>query len=195
VTGCIVSLPEGRQPLLNRLYLRAAAWSAGREDEVVLNETVRRGARLRPGDASPPSSTGGGARCAWWASRCRRHLMQMQPGIDVPGSGAFGVLWMGRDGAGRGVRHGGRVQRGRLHAGAGREHRRRARAVDLLLGGTAARRVRPRRSPVARADHRGVPQLRGMATMLPAIFLAVAAFLLNIVVTRLIACSASRSRC
>ena len=50
-----------------------------------------------------------------------------------PDNQRFGVLWMGRRALGRGLRHGGRLQRRRAHACARRRRRRRDRALDQLL--------------------------------------------------------------
>jgi putative ABC transport system permease protein len=189
VAGLLVSVPEGGQPALNRLFLRQGRLvRPGREEEVLLNETFAEAHGLRPGDRITAIVNGRRrALTVVGIALSPEFLMQVQPGAFFPDPERYGVLWMGRqalaaaydmEGAFNDVAF-------TLAPGAGVEDV--LDRVDLLLapyGGQGA---------YARADHPShfmiseeFRQLAGMATMLPAVFLAVAAFLLNIVVTRLI---------
>jgi putative ABC transport system permease protein len=189
VMGHVVSLPEGRQPELNRLFLREGRLvRPGREDEVLLNETFADAHGLRPGDRLGAIISGRRRDLSVVGiALSPEFLMQMQPGTLFPDPERFGVLWMGRaalaavydmEGAFNEVAF-------TLAPGAGIEDvMARMDRVLAPYGGPGAR------SRDDHASHRLITeefrQLEGMSTMLPLIFLAVAAFLLNIVVTRLI---------
>jgi hypothetical protein len=190
VMGRLVSIPERGEPALNRLALRAGRLVApDRPDEVVLNEPFAEAHGLGPG-----------ARLAAIMNGTKRTLevvgialspefvYAMVPGALMPDNRRFGIMWMGRealaaaydlDGAfddlalslQRGVAPGPVIER-----------------VDHLLepyGGIGA---------IARADQMSnwflmneMRQLKSLTTILPTIFLAVAAFLTNMVLGRLVA--------
>jgi putative ABC transport system permease protein len=189
VMGLLVSIPEEAQPLLNRLYLREGRLvQAGREHEVVLNEPFADAHGLRPGDELQAIIAGRRRSLTIVGiALSPAYLMQLQPGTLFPDPERFGVLWMGRralaaawdmDGAFNEVAFalapGARIDDVIAH-------------VDHVLapyGGTGAYGRRDHPSHVLITEE--FRQLQGMAAFLPMIFLAVAAFLLNIVVTRLI---------
>jgi putative ABC transport system permease protein len=190
VSGLLVSIPEGRQPELNRLVLRQGRLvRPGREDEVVVNETFAEAHRLRPDDRLAATIHGRRRELTVVGiALSPEFLMQIQPGAIYPDPERYGVMWMGRpalaaahdmEGAFNDVAFA-------LAPGASLEdvvHR-----VDRILepyGGLGAHGRSEQASHFLIGEE--LRQIRGMATLLPAIFLAVAAFLLNIVVTRLIA--------
>ena len=100
VIGQLVSMPERREPLLNRLALRARALAApGRPDEVVLSEPFAEvhGLDARRSRCARSSTAAAHAR-RWSASRCRRSTStRSAPGALMPDDQRFGVLWMGRE--------------------------------------------------------------------------------------------------
>jgi putative ABC transport system permease protein len=95
--GCIVSLPEGRQPVLNRLFLREGRLvRAGARGRGAAERAFADAHGLRPGDGSAPSSAGAGATLTVVGiALSPEFLMQMQPGSLFPDPERFGVLWMG----------------------------------------------------------------------------------------------------
>jgi putative ABC transport system permease protein len=190
VTGLIVSLPESGQPSLNRLYLRAGRLvRAGREDEVVLNEPFADVHGLRPGDRLTGIISGRRRTLTVVGiALSPPHLMQLQPGTLFPDPERFGVLWMGRPALAAAYDMEGAFNDVAFTLAPGASLDDVVAAVDAVLapyGGVGAygRRDHPSHALITEEFR----QLQGSATLLPAIFLAVAAFLLNIVVTRLIA--------
>lgn len=189
VTGLIVSLPDAGQPSLNRIYVRSGRLPAPRTDEVLLNEVFAEAHAFRPGDRLT-AILNGRRRVLTVAgiALSPEFLMQLQPGAFFPDHERFGVLWMDRavlapaydmEGAFNDLVFS-LAPGGRIDDVIDR--------VDAMLepyGGQGA---------YARADHAShaliadeFRQLDTHSRILPAIFLAVAAFLLNIVVSRLIA--------
>jgi putative ABC transport system permease protein len=190
VTATIHSMPEGRQPVLNRLYIREGRLvEPGREDEVLLSEQFAEAHDLHPGDEITAIIRGSRrALTIVGIVLTPEHLWQVEPGAIFPDPETYGVMWMGRlalaaaydmEGAFNDIAF-------TLAPGASLEDV--LERVDLVLeryGGLGA---------FGRDDHPShmllrieLDQLQGMATLLPIIFLAVAAFLLNIVVMRMIA--------
>jgi putative ABC transport system permease protein len=188
-TGLLLSLPDGRNAEINRLHLRAGRLpEPGRDREVVASDAFAEAHGFRPGDRlaaiingrRQPLEIAGIALSP-------EHIYQVKPGDLFPDYKRYGILWMNRtplaavydmDGAFNDV-----VLTLTRDARAGDVLDR----LDALLapyGGLGA---------IERADqlsHRYLTvelgQLETMATVFPAIFLGVAAFLLNVVLTRLI---------
>jgi putative ABC transport system permease protein len=189
VSGMLYSIPPEGQPPLNRLVIRDGGWiTPGREGEVILNEIFAEAHDFRPGDELVAIINGRRRTLSVAGIAISpEHLMQIQPGSVFPDAERFGVLWMGRDALAAAYDMVGAFNDVAFSLAPGARIENVIEHVDEILkpyGGHGA---------IARADqasHRTITeefrQLEGMATMLPIIFLAVAAFLLNIVVTRLI---------
>ena len=189
VSGSIVSLPEGRQPTLDRLFVRRGRLvEPGREDEVVLNEAFADAHGLAPGDALTAVIRGRRRTLTVvGVALSPPFLMQLPPGTMFPDPERFGVLWMGRAALAAAYDMEGAFNDVSFTLSPGANVRDVTERVDLVLGpyggiGAYGRADHPSHALITEEFR----QLRGMATLLPAIFLGVAAFLLNIVVTRLI---------
>jgi putative ABC transport system permease protein len=190
VTALLVSNPEGRQPDLNRLFIREGRLiEPGREDEVLLNEPFAQAHGLGPGDRITGIISGRRRTLTVvGVALSPPHLMQVQPGTLFPDPERFGILWMGRSALAAAY-----DMEGAFNAVAFTLTPRASiddvtAHVDLILEryggvGSYGREDHPSHA-MLREEFR---QLEGMGAVLPVIFLAVAAFLLNIVVTRLIA--------
>jgi putative ABC transport system permease protein len=189
VTALLVSLPEDGQPTLNRLFLREGRLvQAGRENEVVLNEPFAKAHRLRPGDELQAIIAGRRrSLTVVGIALSPAYLMQVQPGSMFPDPERFGVLWLGRAALAAAWDMEGAFNDVAFTLSPGARIDAVIAGIDLVLdawGGTGA---------YGRDDHMShaliteeFRQLQGMAAFLPLVFLAVAAFLLNVVVTRLI---------
>ncbi|TVQ40061.1 MAG: FtsX-like permease family protein [Spirochaetaceae bacterium] len=189
VMGLIVSLPEEGRPQLNRLYMRQGRMpDPEREGEAALHEAFARAHGLEPGDQL--SAVIGGRRRALTVvgiALSPEFLYQVQPGSLFPDPERFGVLWMSRGGLEAAYGMTGAFNDVSFTLAPGASVRDVLDRVDLLLrpyGGQGA---------YARADHMShsliseeLNQLEAVAFLLPLIMLSVAAFLLNIVVARLI---------
>lgn len=190
VTGKILSLPESGAPRLNVPYLRQGRLPApGADDEVAISEDFAAAHGFQPGDRIVAIIKGHRKRLdIVGIALSPEYMYAIPPGALFPDYERYGILWMNRkalatafdmDGAFNDVSFS--LQRGASAQGV-------IDRVDLVLeryGGLGA---------YAREDqfsHRFITEeLRGletMATIFPVIFLGVAAFLLNVVITRLVA--------
>jgi putative ABC transport system permease protein len=189
VTGLIVSLPEGRQPALNRVYLRKGRLvRPGREEEVILNEPFADAHGLVPGDVLEATLSGHRRSLrVVGIALSPTHLMQIQPGTLFPDPERFGVLWMGRRALAAAYDLEGAFNEVAFTLTAGASIDDVVSRVDRILGpfggaGAYGRKDHPSHTLITE-EFRG---LKAMSAFLPVVFLAVAAFLLNIVITRLI---------
>lgn len=189
VTARIHSLPPGRQPAVNALVLRSGRFPAvDGPDEVVANEIFARAAQLAPGDRVKAILYGKQVELRIVGIVLSpEYVYAVAPGQIVPDNRRFGTLWMNREplAAALGLRDGFNdvVLRLERHAQAKEV----TRHLDRLLapyGGAGAYGRDEQISDRFLTDE--IAQLRTIMEILPPIFLAVAAFLLNIVLARLI---------
>ena len=189
VIGQVVSVPDYREPAVNRLYLRAGRYiDPSRDDEVILNEVFAEAHGLQPGDAIEMIVKG-----RWQEMKVvgialsPEFVYQVAPGSLMPDFRRFGVLWMSRDALGKAFDMDNAFNDVvlTLRPGAGPQDV--IVRLDLLLEQYGGRDAQEREW---QASHRifqsDIDQLGQMASLFSTIFLGVAAFLLNIVVGRLI---------
>jgi putative ABC transport system permease protein len=189
VSGQLVSVPEGRQPLLNRLHLRSGRLvQPGREDEVIVNEVFAEAHGLAPGSRIT-AIINGRRRVLNVAgiALSPEFLIQLQPGTVFPDPQRFGLLWIGRNALAAAYDMEGAFNDVAFTLSPGARIDDVLARIDLVLapyGGLGAYARKDQASHFYITEE--FRQLRGTSTILPVIFLAVAAFLLNIVITRLI---------
>ncbi|NJD18731.1 MAG: FtsX-like permease family protein, partial [Gemmatimonadetes bacterium] len=190
VAGLLVSVPEDEQPTLNRLFIREGRLvRAGREGEVVLNEIFAEAHGLRPG-AALTAIVNGRRRdlTVVGVGLTPEHLLQIQPGTLFPDPERYGVIWMGRQALAAAYDMEGAFNDVAFSLTPGASVADVLERVDRILepyGGVGA--VARKDQISNRAISEEFRQLRSSSTTLPLVFLAVAAFLLNVVVSRLIA--------
>jgi putative ABC transport system permease protein len=189
VSGQIVSIPEGVEPALNQLCLRKGRLvRAGHEDEVVLNEAFANAHRLGPGDQLGAIIKGHRKRLrVVGVALSPEFLMQLQPGSLFPDPTRYGVLWMGRDALAAAFEMEEAFNDLAFTVSPGADVSEVIRRLDLLLAPYGGPGALPRRDQASNFFiHEEFRQLTSSATTLPIVFLCVAAFLLNVVVGRLI---------
>jgi len=189
VSGHLVSLPDNSRGLLNQVYLRnGRLLEPGRDNEVLLSEEFAQAHGLRPGDKLRATINGRrkGLTIVGLALS-PEYIYQIAPGAMFPDYARYGVLWMARkplataydmDGAFNDVSL-------TLRKDANEED-----VIDRLdellrpYGGVGA---------IARKDQMSnrfmseeLKQQQTIATVFPVIFFGVAAFLLNVVISRLV---------
>jgi putative ABC transport system permease protein len=189
ITGRLISLPDNREPRLNRLHLQQGRPPAvDRSDEVVVSEAFAEAHRLEPGaklkvvinGRRQPLTVVGTALSP-------EYIHQLRPGAMFPDYQRFGVLWMGRRALG--VAYG--MEGAFNDVVVGLTNARAAPGVidelDRLLtpyGGLGAH------DREDQASHRFLSEefrnITLSATLFLALFLGAAVFLLNVVVSRLI---------
>ena len=190
VSGMIVSVPEGIQPALNRLFIREGRFiQAGREDEVLLNEPFAEAHDFCPGDRLTAIINGRRKVLrVVGIALSPEFLIQIEPGSIFPDPKRYGVMWMGRTGLEAAYDMDGAFNDLTFTLSPGPDKNEDVlKLIDDLLkpyGGQGAywRADQPSHFIITEEFR----QLKGTATVLPLVFLAVAAFLLNIVVSRLI---------
>ncbi len=189
VSGQLVSIPEGRQPLLNRLVLREGRLvQPGREDEVVLNEAFAQAHHLHLG--SHITAIVNGRRrvlTVVGVALSPEFLMQVQPGTLFPDPQRYGILWMGRDALAAAYDMVGAFNDFAFTLAPGAQVADVIDRLDLLISPYGGPGTLPARDQASNFFiHEEFKQLRATSSLLPAIFLGVAVFLLNVVVSRLI---------
>lgn len=190
VRATIHSLSEGRQPVLNRLHLREGRLIApGREDEVLVTEVFAEAHALRAGDAIGGIVHGSQRRLTIVGIVLTpEHLWQVEPGALFSDPETYGVLWMGRAALAAAVEMEGAFNDVAFTLAPRASLEDVIQRVDLVLERYGGRGAFGRDDhPSHRLVSLELEQLRGTATLLPVLFLAVAAFLLNLVVMRMVA--------
>lgn len=189
-TGRLVSLPPGGEAPLNGVYLREGRMvEAGRGDEAVVLEAFANAHELELG-ARLPAVINGTLRdlTVVGIGMSPEYVFAMKPGDFAPDDRGFTVVWMDRDAIAPAFDMDGAFNDVSLSLQPGANEAAVRREVDRILepyGGLGS--VGRDRQMSHFALSQELTQLESMATSAPAIFLFVAAFLLNIVLTRLIA--------
>ncbi|HET6603051.1 MAG TPA: FtsX-like permease family protein [Xanthomonadaceae bacterium] len=189
VKAQVLSLPSGREPRLNRLYLRQGRLPAAEHtDEVVLSESFAQAHGLRPGDALRATVNGRNQRFRIVGIVLSpEYVYQIQPGAAFPDFKRFGVLWAGRRALEAALDMDGAFNELVLRLEPDAQPRAVLDALDRLLEPYGGRGAYARQDQLSnRFLSAELEQLRTLSRMFPTIFLGVAAFLLNVVFTRLI---------
>lgn len=184
-----VSLPDVGAPRLNDIYLTdGRLLNAAQSDEILLLESFAKAHGLSPGDHI--HATMNGARRAFEIvgfAQSPEFLYTTAPGEMVPDDARFGVIWMSRSALAAAYDMNGAFNEALLSLTRGADQLSVLAAVDDLLadyGGQGAYGLEDQLSNMFIENE--LTQLGNSSTFVPPIFLAVAAFLLNIVVTRMV---------
>jgi len=190
VTGRIVSLPEMAEPKLNVPYLiRGRMPAPHRDHEVVVSEEFAKAHGFGAGDHLAATIKGRKHRLdIVGVALSPEYMYAIPPGAFFPDHERFGILWMGRRALATAFEMEGAFNDVSVTLQAGVNGEDVIDRIDVILdryGGLGA---------YGRKDHfshkfitEELKQLETMATVFPVIFLGVAAFLLNVVMTRLVA--------
>lgn len=189
IRGLALSIPDGRQPLLNRLHLVAGSLpEAGRDDQAVVSDAFAEAHGLVPGDRLEAIINGRRVPLRLTGiALSPEFLYQVAPSDLMPDYRRYAVLWMNRRALANAHGMQGAFNRLSLTLQAGAHREEVIDALDLVLaryGGTGA--WSRDEQPSHRFIEEELAQQRIQATVLPAIFLSVSAFLLNVVMGRLI---------
>jgi putative ABC transport system permease protein len=191
VTGRLVSLPPDPAAAsgLNRLTLRSGLWPvAGRRGEVLVSEAFATARGLRPGDRLAAVINGRREELrVTGVALSPEYVYEIRPGAMFPDNRRFGVMWMERRALAAAAGLEGAFNDACLALDAGAVAQDVIDRLDRLLepyGSTGAYPRADQTSVKMTADE--ISQMRSMAFIPPSIFLSVAAFLLNVVLTRLI---------
>ncbi|MEM1231564.1 MAG: FtsX-like permease family protein [Pseudomonadota bacterium] len=184
-----VSLPDYREPRLNAIYLSDGRHlDPRRRDEVLLLEGFAQAHGLRPGDRL--TATMNGARRSFaivGLAQSPEFLYAVAPGELTPDDSRFAVLWMSEENLAAAFDVDGAFNEALIALDRGAREPAVLAAVDRLLrpfGGIGAYTLADQFSN--RIVSEEIEGLRLSATNVPPIFMAVAAFLLYIVITRMV---------
>lgn len=189
-TGRLVSIPERHTPILNDLFLRRGRHiEPNRRDEVLVSETFAEANKLTLGDTLGAVING-----RWERLRIVGIALSPEYIYEIRGAGdlfpdnkRFGVLWMGRKALGTAFDMDGAFNDVALRLMPGSIEQEVITRLDRLLepyGGLGAYGRYYQTSHRFLADE--MTQLKVNATIVPSIFLWIAAFLLHIVLSRLV---------
>ncbi len=184
-----VSLPDFGTPRINDVYLTdGRRINPSRKDEILLLDGFARARGLAPGDHL--SATMNGARRTFdivGLVQSPEYLYAVAPGELAPNDANFAVLWMSRDALGAAFDLDGAFNEALIALGRNANLDAVIDAVDRVLdpyGGVGAYGLDDQISN--RFVSEEISSLRVSARSVPPIFLAVAAFLLYIVISRMI---------
>ncbi|HEY2249719.1 MAG TPA: ABC transporter permease, partial [Planctomycetaceae bacterium] len=188
--GRLISIPENGPISLNALHLRSGRYiEAGHDDEVLASEGFAEAHRLQPGDKFTAIINGRrkDLRIVGLALS-PEYVYTIRIGSLVPDDKRFGVFWMGRQALAAAFNMEGAFNDVALDLSPGADEEEVIERLDDLVrpyGGLGAHGRRDQISNRFLSDE--IRQLQRMGTIVPSIFLSVAAFLLNVVLTRIIA--------
>ena len=190
VIGELASIPEHGQPLLNRLALRAGRWvTKGHPDEVIINESFAEAHGFAPGDRLQAILNGNKRTLEIVGiALSPEFIYAIGPGALMPDKHRFGVGWMGEEALQAAYDLDGAFNRLSLTLLRGTKPEEVIFRLDQLLaryGGVGAYGRKDQISNWFVMSE--LEQLKSVSRILPTIFLAVAAFLTNTVLGRLIA--------
>lgn len=189
IIGSIVSIPEHRQPLLNQLVIRSGRYlTPGKPFDVLISEPFAEAHDLSPGDQIHALLNGRRrALDIVGVALSPEFVYAIGPGALMPDATRYGVIWMGETA---------------LAAAYDLENAFNNLAVTLWPDAHAPSALREIDTVIERYGGVGaferkdqvsnwfvmneIEQLKSIASILPPIFLAVAAFLTNMMLARLV---------
>jgi putative ABC transport system permease protein len=188
--GRLVSIPVPMRPMLNGLFLRSGRLpEPGRPDEVVASELFTEANALAPG-AAVGAIINGRRRTLRivGVALSPEYIVTVRPGELIPDNRRFGVLWMDRRAIGTAFDMEGGFNDVALALAPGAQEAAVLEALDRLLQPYGGFGAIPRALQISHwTIANELAQLQGMGLAIPLIFLGVAAFLLNVVLTRIVA--------
>lgn len=190
VGGRLISLPANSPGLLNQIFLRSGRLlESGRDNEVILSEEFAFAHNLKSGDQLKATINGRSKTLKIVGTGLSpEYIYQIAPGAMFPDYKSYGVLWMAREPLASGYDMKGTFNNVTLTLTKGSNAQDVIAQLDQILrpyGGIGA--IERENQLSNRFLTEELKQLQNMATMFPIIFFGVAAFLLNVVISRLIA--------
>lgn len=189
ISAHLLSLPDNSRGLLNQIYLRSGRlFEPGRDSEVLLSEEFANAHGLRPGDSL--HATINGRRKSLTVvglALSPEYIYQIAPGAVFPDNFRYGVLWMARQPLATVYDMDGSFNNVTLTLAKGGNAQDVIDRLDELLksyGGIGAYAREDQLSNRFLSEE--LKQQKIIATIFPIIFFGVAAFLLNVVTSRLI---------
>lgn len=189
VIGVVTSIPDSGDPLLNRIYLRSGRLvESGRSNEVVISKPFAEAHGFQPGDKLHIIIRGKRKQLRIVGiGGSPEYIYQLSPVSAFPDHERFGVMWMARTPLSHAYDMEGAFNSVVLTLSRDANAQDVIDRLDLILKpyGSTGAFVRD-----DQGSHKFITQelqqLENLSGLFPIIFLGVAAFLLNVVVTRLV---------
>jgi len=187
--GRFVSIPDRRAPMMNDIHIREGRYPEPGRGEILANEPFAIANGFTPGDQIEAVINGRWRELTIVGiALSPEYVVQIQAGSMFPDYKRFGVLWINESELAAAFDMEGAFNSVSLQLMPGASEPEVLRRLDLLTEDYGGLGAYGRNSQVS---HRFLKEelegLKGMATVSPIIFLGVAAFLLNMVLNRLIA--------
>ncbi|MBL8178659.1 MAG: FtsX-like permease family protein [Bryobacterales bacterium] len=188
-SGRLLSIPDEGEPALNRIHLRRGRLpEPGRSREIVVSEAFAEANGLSPGE--PLAGVLNGRWTQFQITGVAispEYVYELRGAAVFPDNRRFGVMWMRRDALAAAFRMEGAFNDISLRLGPGAREKDAIDAVDRVLekyGCTGAYGRSDQLSHRFLSDE--IKQDRVTGIIVPAVFLAIAAFLTNAVLTRMV---------
>lgn len=189
VTGLFVSIPADADHAMNGVYVRRGRHLVATGNEALVSEAFAERHGLKPGDSVPAVISGRPVSLrVVGIALSPEFVMQIPPGGVIPDSRRFAVIWMARSRLAELLDMREQVNDVSLRLVPGVAAGTVIPAVDRILatyGGEGAY-ARPTQ-PSHRMLEGHIRPVRALAVVVPSIFLLVAVFLTNVVLSRLVA--------
>jgi putative ABC transport system permease protein len=189
VTGRVVSVPDDGPPLLNRLYIRKGRLpDSSRDNEVVVNETFAEAHGLKPGDQFAAVINGKWKKLTvCGVALSPEFVMVMKPEAVTPDFKRYGIFWMNRKAISRAFDMDGAFNDVVIRLEVGARESDVIRDLDHVLGRYGGYGAYGRKDQMShRLLSEELKQLKTSSRIYPVVFICIAAFLLNIVMSRII---------
>ena len=188
-SGKLISLPETHRPRLNQLYFRQGRWlTPGRDDEVLASEAFAIANDLHVGDTISAVINGRQKKLRIVGiALSPEYIYEIKPGDLLPDNAHFGVFWMNHEALSIAYDLDGAFNDLSMSLLRGASSAEVIKRVDDLIEPYGGLGSYDRDDQLSHQflDNE-IEQNRNMGMFAPTLFLAVAAFLLNVVMTRTI---------
>lgn len=189
-TGRLVSIPANRRPRLNDLFLRRGRWiEPGRPDEVLASEGFVVAHGLNPGDRIPAVINGRLRRLTIvGVALSPEFIYSIRPGELVPDNKRFAIFWIDQQALAAAFDMEGGFNDVVLGLSPGAQTADVIARVDRILEPYGGLGAIPRALQLSHwTVENELAQLQNFGFLLPLIFLLIAAFILNVALTRALA--------
>ncbi len=189
-TGRLVSIPATRRPRVDDLFVRRGRWiEPGRSDEVLASEAFVIAHGLAPGDHVRAVINGRLRRLTIvGVALSPEFIYSIRPGELIPDDRRFGIFWMERQALASAFDMEGGFNDLALDLAPGTSSEAVVERLDRLLEPYGGLGAIPRALQLSHwTVENELAQLQSFGFLLPLIFLTVAAFILNVALTRALA--------
>jgi putative ABC transport system permease protein len=188
-TGRLVSVPNRRRPLLNDLDLRQGRYiEPGRRDEVLISEAFAAANDLTVGGTLSAVINGKWERLQIVGTALSpEYVYAVRPTEVFPDNRRFGIIWMSRDAMGPAFNMDGAFNDLSLALSRGADEQEVITRLDEVLAPYGSLGAYGRGDHISwRIVNDHIEEIRTSGVILPTIFLAIVAFLLHVLMSRLV---------